>query len=127
MALAGPGWTEQEHVLALRDEAGGGELVDERAIHLLIEIKVKRVERALRVAKARELVAPLEQTVLPPAEFVRDEGGDEIDRRHLFSLRLSQPRLQDCRHPGETELAERTIEFDEIHDGSPVVRSMRSR
>jgi hypothetical protein len=72
-------------------------------------------------------VAALEQTVLPPAQFVGDEGGDEIDGRHLLGLGLSQPRVQDRRHPGQTELAKRAIQFDEIHCGSPVVRSMRSR
>ena len=30
-------------------------------------------------------------------------------------------------HAGEPKLAERVIEFDEIHVGSPVCRSMRSR
>jgi hypothetical protein len=33
-------------------------------------------------------VPALEQAVLPPAEFVGDERGDEIDGRHLFGLRL---------------------------------------
>ena len=40
VALAGAEWPEKEHVLTLRDETRGGELVDERAIHLLAEIKV---------------------------------------------------------------------------------------
>ena len=105
----------------------GGELVDERAIHLLVEIKVKGVERAFGIAKARELVAALEQAVLPPAEFVGDERGHEIDGRHLLGLRLAQPGVEDGGHAGEAQLAERAIEFDEIHCGSPVVRSMRSR
>jgi hypothetical protein len=54
--------------------------VDEGAIHLLVEIEIKGVEGALRVAEAREFVPALQQTVLSPAEFVGDEGGDEIDR-----------------------------------------------
>ena len=29
--------------------------------------------------------------------------------------------------PGEPEFAECLVEFDEIYDGSPVLRSMRSR
>ena len=30
-------------------------------------------------------------------------------------------------HAGEAQLPKRAIEFDEIHDWSPVLRSMRSR
>ena len=127
VALAGAGRPEEEHVLPLRNETRGGELVDERPIHLLVEIKVKGVERALGITKARELVAAFEQAILPAAEFVGDEGGDEIDGRHLLGLRLPQPRVEDRGHAGEAQLPEGAIEFDEIHYGSPVVRSMRSR
>ena len=45
----------------------------------------------------------------------------------LLGLRLPEARFEDGGHAGEAELPERAIEFDEIHDGSPVVRSMRSR
>ena len=65
--------SEKNNASALGNRACGGEVVDERAIHLLVEIKVKRVERAFRGAKASEPVPTLEQTVLPPAEFVADE------------------------------------------------------
>ena len=37
-----------------------------------------------------------------------------------LGLRLAQARLEDVGHAGEPELAERVIEFDEIHVGSPV-------
>ena len=53
VALAGAGRAEEERVLALRDEARGGELVDQRAVHLLVEVEVEAVERAVRVAEAR--------------------------------------------------------------------------
>jgi len=120
MALAGAWSPEEEHVLALGDEARGGELVDERAIHLLVEIKIKGVERALRIAKACELVAAFEQTVLTSAEFVSDEGGHQVDGRLLFGLRLPEPGFERGGHAGEPELAEGAIEFHEIHAGSPV-------
>ena len=119
MALAGAGRAEEEHVLALGDEARGGELVDERAIHLLVEIEVEGVERAVGVAEARQLVAALEQPVLSALEFVGDERGDEIDGRHLFGLRLAQAGFEDGGHAGEPQLPEGAIEFDEIHCGSP--------
>ena len=44
MAFAGAGRAEEERVFALADEAGRRQLVDQRAIHLLVEIKIKPVE-----------------------------------------------------------------------------------
>src|SRR4051794_10300727 len=44
-----PWWPEKKSVLALRDEPAGGELVDERAIHLLVEIEIEAVERWIRI------------------------------------------------------------------------------
>ena len=75
--------------------------------------------------RSANLVAALEQAILPPAEFVRDKGGHEIDGHHLFGLRLAQPGVEDGGHAGKTQLPERAIEFDEIHDGSPGMRFER--
>ena len=83
MTLAGPGRPEQQGVFALGDEAGGGELEDERAVDLLVEGEVEAVERAVGVAEAGLLVAPGEQPVLAALEFVGDERGDEVERGHL--------------------------------------------
>ncbi len=44
MTLSGAGRTEKESVLAPIDELGGGELEDEAAIHLLVEIEVEGIE-----------------------------------------------------------------------------------
>ena len=44
VALPRPWWPEKERVLALRDEAAGGQLVDQRAVHLLVEIEIEGVE-----------------------------------------------------------------------------------
>ena len=73
MALARTGRPEQERVFALGDEAGGGELEDERAVDLLVEGEVEAVEGAVGVAEAGLLVSPGEQAVLVPLEFVSDE------------------------------------------------------
>ena len=127
MAFPRPWWPKQERVLALRDEAPRGELVDQRAVHLLIEIKVKGVECGVRVAKACLFVSAFEQSVLPAQEFVRHERRHEIDRRELLGLGVAQAGFEDGRHAGQAEFAERVIELDEIHSGSPVLRSMRSR
>ena len=55
MALAGTWRPEQECVLALGDEAGGGELEDEGAVDLLVEGEVEAVERAVGAAEAGRL------------------------------------------------------------------------
>ena len=52
MALAGARRAEEERVFALADEAGGGELVEQRAIHLLVEVEIEAVERAIGIAEA---------------------------------------------------------------------------
>ena len=72
-------------------------------------------------------MSTLEQPVLAAQEFVGDQRRHEIDRREAIGLRLSQAGFEDGGHAGEAEFAEGVIEFNEIHCGSPVVRSMRSR
>jgi hypothetical protein len=44
VAFPRPWWPEKERVLALRDETPRGQLVHQRTVHLLVEIKVKVVE-----------------------------------------------------------------------------------
>ena len=81
MALARTGRPEQERVFALGDEAGGGELEDERAVDLLVEGEVEAVEGAVGVAEAGLLVSPGEQAVLAPLERGDEVGGHLFDRR----------------------------------------------
>jgi hypothetical protein len=86
MTFPCPWWPEKERVLALRDEAAGGELVDERAVHLLVEIEIEAIERAIRIAKAGLFVSTLEEAVLSAQELVRHEHRDQIDRWEFLSL-----------------------------------------
>ena len=51
MALAGAGRAEEERILPLLDEAARRQVVDQRPVHLLVEIEVEAVERPIRVAK----------------------------------------------------------------------------
>ncbi len=44
MAFPRPWWPEKERIFALGDKATGGQVVDERAIHLFVEVKVKAIE-----------------------------------------------------------------------------------
>ena len=127
MTLTGAGRAEEEGILVLRDETAGGELVDQSAIHLLVKREVKAVERAIGVPEACLLVPPGQQPVLPPDQLVADEGREEVERGEPLGLGVPEPGLQDIGHAGEAELAEGAVEFDEIYDVSPVLRSMRSR
>ena len=61
VALPRAGRADEQSVLALGDEAGGGELEDEGTVDLLVEGEVEAVERAFGVAEARLLVPSGEQ------------------------------------------------------------------
>ena len=73
------------------------------------------------------MCAAREEPVLAAQQLVGDERGDEVDGGELLGLGLAEPGLEDVGHAGEAELAEGVIEFDEVHAGSPVLWSMRSR
>jgi hypothetical protein len=89
MTLPRPWWAEKEGIVPLRDEAAGRQLVDQRAVHLLVEIEIEGIERAIGIAKARQFVATLEEPVLTPEQFVGDQHRHEIDGRHPVRLRLA--------------------------------------
>ena len=127
MALAGAGRAEEERVLALGDEARGGELVDEGAVHLVVEVEVEVVEGRSVVAERGLLDAALEEAVLTAQQLVGDERRQQVDGSHLLGLGLPEPGFQDVGHAGEAQLAQGVIEFDEVHVWSPVLCSMRSR
>ena len=57
MALPAPWWAQEKRVLALGDEAGSGQLVDKRAVHLLVEGEIEAVERSVWVAEGGLLQA----------------------------------------------------------------------
>ena len=122
-----PGGPRKSTSSRWRDEARGGQLVDEGAVHLLVEVEIEAVERAVGVAEAGQLDAAGEEPVLAAQQLVGDERRDEVEGGHLVGLGLAQPRLEDVGHAGEAQLAQRVIEFDEVHVGSPVFLSMRSR
>jgi hypothetical protein len=72
----------------LGDEVAGGELEDEAAVHLLVEVEIEGVQPLVRVAEAGLLDAAGEEAVLAAQELVADEGGEEIDRRQRGGLGL---------------------------------------
>jgi hypothetical protein len=46
VAFAGAGWTEKQGVFVACDKSAGGEIEDQAAIHLLIEVEVEVMWRA---------------------------------------------------------------------------------
>ncbi len=127
--LPGAGRPEEEAVVVLGDEAAGGELEDEAAVHLLVEVEVEGVEGLAAVAEAGLLDAAVEQPVLAAEELVLDERGEEVDGGQLLGLGLEQPGFEAGGHAGAAELAEGALQFDEVHVGisSWVFRAMTSR
>ena len=97
----------------MRDEAAGRQIMDERSIHLLVEIKVEAIKRAVGIAEAGLLVTAFQQPIFAPHELVGHERRDEIDRRQLFGVGMSQPRFQDGRHTREAEFAECVLRADQ--------------
>jgi hypothetical protein len=53
--------------------------VDHRPIHLLVEIDIEGIERAIAITKGRLFVSTLEQSVLPAQELVGHKVRDQID------------------------------------------------
>jgi hypothetical protein len=127
MALAGARRAEEEDVFPLLDEARRGQLEDEGAVELLVEGEIKAIERAVGVAEARLGVAAGKEPVLAALQLVTHERGHEVEWGEALGLGLVQPRLEDGGHAGEAEFAEGGVDFDEVHEQSPVLRSMSSR
>ena len=128
MTFAGARRAEKERVFALRDEAAGGQVVDQRAIHLLVEVEIEACRASDR---DRGSAACLCRRSSSRSCRRRSSSDTSIETRSigvmLLGLGVTQAGFEDGRHAGQAELAERAIEFDEIHSGSPVLRSMRSR
>jgi hypothetical protein len=70
------------------EEGSGGQVEDQTAIHLLIEVEVEVVEAPLWVAKLGLLCPALEQAIAATSEFVGDQAGEEVDGGHRFGLSL---------------------------------------
>ena len=115
MALAGAAWTEKQRVFAAVDEGAGGQVEDQAAIHLRVEGEVEVVEGLVGIAEAGLFAAPLQQAVGAAGEFVGDQAGEQVDGRHGFGLGLAQAGFQHGGHAAEAELAQRALQFDEIH------------
>ena len=115
MALARAARAEEQRVFAAVDEGAGGEVEDQTAIHLRVEGEVEVVERLVGIAEAGLFAAPFEQAVGAARELVGDQHGEQVDGRHGFGLRLAQAGFQHGGHAAEAKLAQRALQFNEIH------------
>ena len=100
-----PPGPEKQCVFALADEGARGQVEDQTAIHLRIEVEVEVVERLLRIAEGGLFAPALQQSVAAPGQFVGDQARDQIDRRHGFGLRLAQAGFQHGGHAAEPQLS----------------------
>jgi hypothetical protein len=87
--------------------------VDQRPVHLLVEVEVEAVEGPIRVAKTGLLVASSQEPILATLKFIADERGHDVDRRELLRLCLSESGFDDIGHAGQPKIAKRVIQFDE--------------
>src|SRR5260370_33385482 len=76
------------------DEGAGGQVEDQTAIHLLIEVEVEVVEAPLGVAKLGLLCPALEQAIAATREFVGDQAGEKVDGGHCLGLSLGETGFQ---------------------------------
>ena len=81
------------------NEGAGGQVEDQTAIHLLVEVEVEVVEAPLWVAKLGLLGSALQQAIPATSEFVRDQAGEEVDGGHGFGLSLAETGFE---HGGNT-------------------------
>ena len=109
MTFAGAARSEKERVFAAVDERSGSEIEDQTSVQLGIKGEIEVVESLVRITESGELAPPVQEPVRAAGQFVGDERGQQVDRRHGFGLRLPEPRLQHHGHAAETELAQAAL------------------
>ena len=84
------------------DKGAGGQLKDQAAIHLFVEVEIEVVEGPERVAELGLFAPAFQHAIGAAGEFVGDQAGDQIQGSHGFGLGLTQTGLQYRRHPSQT-------------------------
>ena len=110
-----PARTKKQGVFAPSDPAGSGQVEDQTAIHLWIELEVEVIQLLVGVTELRLLVAPLQQPLAATGKFVGDQDGDQVDGSHGLRLSLQQTRFQHGGHAAQAQLHQGAIEFDQVH------------
>ena len=115
VALAASSWAKKKCVFAPSDPGGGGQVEDQTAVHLWIELEVEVIELLVCVAELRLLVAPVQQALTAAGEFIGDQDGDQVDGGHVLRLCLQQACFQHCGHAAQAQLHQGAIQFDQVH------------
>src|SRR3974390_3111889 len=97
------------------DEGASGQIEDQAAVHLLVEVEVEVVEGLLRVAKLGLLFSSLQQPFAATCQFVGDQAGEEVDWGHGLGLGLAETGFEHGGDHAQPQLSESTIQLDEIH------------
>ena len=99
MTFASSRWPEKQSVFVARDEGTGSQIEHQAAIHFSVEAEVEVIESFLNVSELGLFFSPLQQSFATTSEFVGDEAGEEVDRRHGFGLSLVKPGFE---HGGDS-------------------------
>ena len=88
----------------MSDPACRGQIEDQIAVHLGVELEVEVVQALVGIAELRLFVASLQQPLAAAGQFIRDQRGDQVDGRHVLRLRLQQARFQHGGHAAQAQL-----------------------
>src|SRR5260370_40041049 len=101
------------------DEGAGGQVEEQTAIHLLVEVEVEVVEAPLWIAKLGLLGPSLQQAISATSEFIRDQTGEEVARGHGFGLSFAETGFQHGLGTAVSELPESYIPLDVSPSSGP--------
>ena len=104
VAFAGAARTQEQRIFPLADERAGGQVENQAAVHLRVEVEIEVVQALFGVAERGLFAAAVEQALAAPREFVGDQTRNQIDGRHGFGLSLAQPGFPHRSHAAEPEL-----------------------
>src|SRR5450756_2409984 len=82
VTFTGAGRTKKQCVFAAANKVRRRQVEHQAAIHLLVKVEIKVVERRMLVAKAGLLAAALKQTVTASSQLIGDQTGKQIDGGH---------------------------------------------
>src|SRR5688572_3755401 len=105
VTLTGAWRSQKQSVLMLGDELGCGQIEDQTAIHLLIEVEVEIFERDLGIAKRGGLSPAVQQPAATARQFIGNQTGNQVNRRHALGLSSMETRFQHGGGAAETELS----------------------
>src|SRR6266581_4106213 len=98
-------WPQEKCIFPLADEGTRSQIEHQAAIHLRVEGEVEVVQSLMRVAEGSLFAPAIQESLTAAGQLVAHQTGDQIDRRHGFSLRLTQSGFQHGGGTAEPELS----------------------